>query len=180
MCFGYLLESPHWGDSIKYSKHAFYEQKRTKQDLSYISIFSLRIFYNRKFILMATFLGTNAVVVTRVHCILFIQHVFLYKWSIFFGTCLAWQLVSCYCFIYHNLHIAQGQIIVYTQEFCIVFVCDSFLPPEAQKFKSKLVKVKICCRCFLHVAPANVFGSSDHDINSANIFRSWHKNLHNF
>ena len=38
-----------------------YEEVRIKQDISYISIC--------KFILMATCLGTNAVVVTRVHCI---------------------------------------------------------------------------------------------------------------
>ena len=49
-----------------------YEEIRTKQDLSYISIYSLSILYNSKFILMATSLGTNAVVVTRVHCISFI------------------------------------------------------------------------------------------------------------
>ena len=46
----------------------FYEEITTKQDLSYISICSLSILYNSKFILMARFLGTNAIVVTRVHC----------------------------------------------------------------------------------------------------------------
>ena len=48
----------------------FYEEVRIKQDLSYISISSLSILYNSKFILMETSLclGTNAVVVTRVHC----------------------------------------------------------------------------------------------------------------
>ena len=46
----------------------FYKEIRTKQGLSYISIYSLSILYNSKFILMATSLGTNAVVVTRVHC----------------------------------------------------------------------------------------------------------------
>ena len=40
---------------------------RIKQDLSYISICSLGILYNGKFILMATSLGTHSVVVTRVH-----------------------------------------------------------------------------------------------------------------
>ena len=45
-----------------------YEEIRTKQNLSYISICSLSILYS-KFILMATCLGTNAVVVTRVFCI---------------------------------------------------------------------------------------------------------------
>ena len=65
VCFGYLLQLPHLGYSNKYPKHMFYEEIRIKQGLSYIS---LRILYNTKFILMATFLGTNAVVVTRVHC----------------------------------------------------------------------------------------------------------------
>ena len=41
-----------------------------KQDFSHISICSLSILYNSKFVLMAMSLGTNAVVVTRVHCIL--------------------------------------------------------------------------------------------------------------
>ena len=56
--------------SNKYSKHMFYEQIRTKQDISYISICSLSILYNSKFFLMAMSLGTNAAVVTRVHCII--------------------------------------------------------------------------------------------------------------
>ena len=52
----------------EYPKHMFYEEIRTKQDVSYISICLLCILYNSKFILMATCLITNAVVVTRVHC----------------------------------------------------------------------------------------------------------------
>ena len=47
----------------------FYEEIRIKQDLSYISLCPLRILQNSKFIIMATFLGTNAVIVTKVHCI---------------------------------------------------------------------------------------------------------------
>ena len=39
-----------------------------KQGLSYISFCPLRILYNSKFIIMITFLETNAVVVTRIHC----------------------------------------------------------------------------------------------------------------
>ena len=46
----------------------FYEEIRTKQDLSYISICTLSILYNSKFILMAMSSGTNDVVITRVHC----------------------------------------------------------------------------------------------------------------
>ena len=68
ICFGYLLESPLTGDSNKYPEHMFYEEIRIKQSLSHISFCPLRILYNSKFIIMATFLGTNAVIVTRVHC----------------------------------------------------------------------------------------------------------------
>ena len=68
ICFGYLLESPHWGNSNKYPKHMLYEEMRIKYGLPYISFCPLiRILYNSKFILMATSLGTNVVVVTRVH-----------------------------------------------------------------------------------------------------------------
>ena len=49
----------------------FYEEIKAKQDLSYISICSLSILYNSKFILMATALGTNAAYVMRVHCIFY-------------------------------------------------------------------------------------------------------------
>ena len=66
ICFGYLLELPHQGDSNKYPKHMFYEELRKKEGLSYISFCPLRILYNSRFILMATCLGINAVVVTRV------------------------------------------------------------------------------------------------------------------
>ena len=64
----YLLESTHLGDSNKYLKHMFYDEIRTKQDVSYISICSLSILYNSKFILLATSLEINVVVVTRVQC----------------------------------------------------------------------------------------------------------------
>ena len=43
----------------------FYGDIRTKQDLSYVLICLFSILYNSKFIVMATSLGTNAVV----HCI---------------------------------------------------------------------------------------------------------------
>ena len=42
ICFGYLLESPHWGDSNKYPKHMFYDEIQIKQGLSYISVCSLK------------------------------------------------------------------------------------------------------------------------------------------
>ena len=56
-----------WGDSNKYPKHMFYEEIRIKQGFSYISFYPLRILYNSKLVLMASFLETNAVIVTRVH-----------------------------------------------------------------------------------------------------------------
>ena len=55
---------------LKNIQNMFSEEIRTKLDLSYISIWSLSVPYNSKFILKATSLGTNVVVVTRVHCIL--------------------------------------------------------------------------------------------------------------
>ena len=69
ICFGYLLESPHWGDSNRYPKHMFYAEIRIKQGIFNIQFYPLWILYSSKFITMATYLGTNAVVVTRVHCI---------------------------------------------------------------------------------------------------------------
>ena len=65
ICFGYLLESPHRGNSNKYSKHMFCEEIRIKQGILFCP---LRILYNSKFILVAISLGTKAVVVTGVHC----------------------------------------------------------------------------------------------------------------
>ena len=68
ICFEYLLELPQRGNSNKYPKHMFYEEIRIKPGLLNILLCPLRILYNSKFIIMATFLGTNAVIVTRVHC----------------------------------------------------------------------------------------------------------------
>ena len=67
ICLGYLLESHQRGNSNKYPKHMFYEEIKIKQGFSYISFCPLRILYNSKFIIMATFLGTNAVVVLMVY-----------------------------------------------------------------------------------------------------------------
>ena len=53
-----------------------YEEIRTKTNLSYISVCSLSFLYNSKFILMATSLGTNAIVVTRVHSIYILRQTF--------------------------------------------------------------------------------------------------------
>ena len=47
----------------------FCEEIRIKQGLSYISFCPFRILYNSKFILMATSLETNDIVLTKVHCI---------------------------------------------------------------------------------------------------------------
>ena len=46
----------------------FYKEIGMKQGLSYLVFCPLRTLYNRKFILTATSLGANVVVVMRVHC----------------------------------------------------------------------------------------------------------------
>ena len=51
----------------------FYGKIRIEQGFSYILYCPLRILYNKKFVIMATFLGPNAVVVTRVHCIVLLE-----------------------------------------------------------------------------------------------------------
>ena len=61
--FGYLLESPHRGDSNKYPKHTLYEEIRIKHGICCISFCSLKILLQQQSIS----LGTNAVVVTRAH-----------------------------------------------------------------------------------------------------------------
>ena len=45
ICFGYLLDSPHWGDSNKYTKYMFYEEIRIKHGIFCISFSSLGILY---------------------------------------------------------------------------------------------------------------------------------------
>ena len=45
------------GYSNKYPKHIIYEEIRIKQSFSYILFCPLRILYDSKFIIMATFLG---------------------------------------------------------------------------------------------------------------------------
>ena len=92
--FGYLLESPHRGDSNKYSKHTFCEEIRIKHGICCISFFSLWILYNSKFVLMAISLGTNAVAVERVHCILGID-----GHSYFYMAASDWFIswISTYC-----------------------------------------------------------------------------------
>ena len=65
------VELPQRGNSNKYPKHMFYEEIRIKQGLFFIYHSVLKFLYNGKFIIMATSLGTNAVVVTRVRCKVF-------------------------------------------------------------------------------------------------------------
>ena len=49
-------------------KNMFFDETRIKNVFCYISFCPLRFLYNREFILMATSLGTNAVIVTRADC----------------------------------------------------------------------------------------------------------------
>ena len=64
LCFGHLLELPQVSKT-----YVLGEEINTKHDLSYISICSFSILHNSKFVLMAVSLGTNGIVVTRVHYI---------------------------------------------------------------------------------------------------------------
>ena len=41
ICFGYFLESPHWGDSNKYPKHIFYAEISIKQESFLHTILSI-------------------------------------------------------------------------------------------------------------------------------------------
>ena len=68
MCFGYFLDSPHWGNSNKYPRYMFYEEIRIKQDLSFLI---MKDSLQQQIHLMVTSLVTSAVVVTRVHSICF-------------------------------------------------------------------------------------------------------------
>ena len=66
--FWIFVRIAQWGDSNKYPKHMYCEKIRINHGLYYISFRPLRILYKSKFIIMAISLGTNAVVVARVHC----------------------------------------------------------------------------------------------------------------
>ena len=60
----------------------FCEEIRIKQGLSYILFCPLRILYNSKLILMAISSATNAVVVTRSHCIIEVNTVAAFIFSL--------------------------------------------------------------------------------------------------
>ena len=89
---------------LQISKTYVFEEIRIKQCLSNISFCPLRILYNSNFILMATSLGTNAVVVTRVHCntskytraISFRSYLKWISFCIFFFFFLLFQLTDLY------------------------------------------------------------------------------------
>ena len=85
----------------------FYEEIRIKQGFSYISFCLLRILYNSEFILMATSLGTNAVVVTRVHCIFTIAGVCAVCWPYIVSP---YFTISTVYFL--NLHCLQLSVLV--------------------------------------------------------------------
>ena len=86
----------------------YYGKMRTKQGLSYISICSFSILYNSKFILLATSLGTNVVVLTRVHSttscskvVALVLFVFFLFFFCFFLSCglLAASLFLCFVLV---------------------------------------------------------------------------------
>ena len=70
ICYNCLIEA-----ILTNIQNMFYEEIKIKQGPSYISFCPLRILYNSKFILMATSLGTNAIVIKRDHCIRSFSHV---------------------------------------------------------------------------------------------------------
>ena len=109
-----MLESSHQENANKHPKHMFCEETRTKQCLSYISFCALNILYNSKFILMATSLGTNAVILTRVPCNNFyISEVMVAEWLVLpildhkvpgsnpTGDGIQVMTVACYCTVFH-------------------------------------------------------------------------------
>ena len=68
VCFGYLLESPHLGDSNKNPKHVLWGNKNNIRPFLHIILLTENSLQHQ-IILLAVCLGTNAVMVTRVHCI---------------------------------------------------------------------------------------------------------------
>ena len=80
-------------------QNMFCERIRAKQNLFYKSICSLRILNNSKVVLMATSLGTNTVVVARVHCI-------VWECSAFFFFCFCVCFFIFYqCFVFIQLYV---------------------------------------------------------------------------
>ena len=101
--FGYLLESPHRGDSNKYPKHTFYEEIRIKHGMCCISFCSLRILYKSNFILMTISLVANAVR-GRQHSFVEIDH------EIFSTVILSLPLIQ------------EGQLSVSGERMCTILV----------------------------------------------------------
>ena len=111
-CFGYLLESLHQGDSNKYSKCKIYKEIK------------LRILYNSKFILLATCLGTNTVIVTRVHCLL------LYTvccWLLYTVDCYILYTVDCYILVYCWLLYTVYCWLLYTVYCWLLYTVDCYI-----------------------------------------------------
>ena len=86
----------------------FYEEIRIKQCVSYISLCQLRILYNRKFILMATYLGTNAVIVTRDHCTL--SHPVVVSTASVLFLCRLLQLFRCISLLFSLISSSFGDL----------------------------------------------------------------------
>ena len=96
----------------------FYEEIKTKQYRSYISIFSLSILYNSKFVLMSTSSGANAVIVTRFtvcqflqlcHCVLSVSlpHLFFCQYlgkTVLRDCDLSWQIHHNLCYVCYLLN----------------------------------------------------------------------------
>ena len=96
----------------------FYEEIRIKQSVSYILFCPLRILYNSKFIIMATFLGTNAIVVMWVHCICSSYLVLLcFRKAVLRDCGISW--VSIYIF-----DIMKTRLVKYTEKLTAIYVFE--------------------------------------------------------
>ena len=66
ICFGYLLELPHRGNSNKYPKHMLCDKNKTRSFLHII--LSIKDSLQQQIHFNGNIFGKNAVIVTRVHC----------------------------------------------------------------------------------------------------------------
>ena len=129
----------------------FYGDIRTKQDLSYISICSLSILYNSKFIILATSLGTNAVVVTRVHCIIDAfeekKKELLAAYTLFLYITRKWPL----CHIFWDQRLRSGCLSGQFDQGLHCLLTQWFVPIEYIMEQGRPLLVELCLHCF-HMA----------------------------
>ena len=71
ICFGYLLESPHWGDSNKYPTHMVYEEIKNKARSVLHFILSIKDSLQQQIHFNGNIFGDKYCHSNEVHCILF-------------------------------------------------------------------------------------------------------------